>query len=306
MATLQAVQYSMNGEPLQKQKLGKDYSGLVTYPVNEKTGEAVYPTGKEWYIFKLANSNKQGGVRLSNIDDVLNPKTKRVERIRILSGVDSVWLKDQKDLPREYERTNWMELRFYRGNKVLRVSKNNPTLLEYMRLSNNNIGNPFRIVEKGSRHQFFEYDSSMAEKEQFEREEFELDMALLAKGAKPQEMRKHAAFLGIRLVNDMGEPKSDDGMRREYVIYAKRNPEYFGKTIKNTLLIEVSWMVRKGIADGFIEIGREPQKAFWAQGGGYIGTYPQGENVHEYLTNLAMTNSEEGIQFKENLKKVLT
>ena len=302
MATLSAVQYSMNGEPLQKSKLGKDLSGLVTYPVDEK-GAVTYPTGKKWYVFKLVDSNKKGGVRLSNVDDVKNPKTGKVERIRLLSGVDSVWQKDQKDLPKDYEKQNWVELRFFRNQKMLRVSEDNHTALDYLRLTNSNIGNPFRV--KGSRHEFYEYDSAAAETEAFVREEFELEMAILAKQADVPQMRKHAAFLGVRMINDNGEPKSDDGVRREYVMAAKRNPDYFKKTL-GTEEIELAWLVRKGLSESLIEVGREPGKIFWANGGGMIGVYPQSENPQSYLTRLALTNSEEGLRFKEQLKQLAT
>lgn len=303
MASIKDVSYSMNGEPLQKSKLGKTMAGLVTYPVDPKTKKVIYPESKSWHIFKLVDSNKQGGVRLSNVDDVMNPVTNRVERIRLLSGVDSIWLKDQKDLPKDYEKSNWVELRFFRNQKMMRVAGTNQTALEFLRNTNSNVGNPNRV--KGSRHEFFEYDSAIAEKEQFEREEFELEMALIAKGSKLDVMKKHSAFLGIRLINDLGEPKSEDGIRREYGMYAKRNPQYFKQTL-NTEEIEVSWQVRKAITESLIEIGREPGKIFWSNGGGMICVYPQTENAQSYLTRLAMTNSPDGTRFKEQLKQVST
>ena len=128
---------------------------------------------------------------------------------------------------------------------------------------------------------------------------------MIAKGAKADEMRKHASFLGIRMLNDIGEKKSDDGVRREYVMYAKRQPQYFKDTLGSPQ-IEISWLVKKAISDSLIEIGREPQKAYWANGGGFIGTYPQSQNPEQYLIELAMTNTEEGINFKEQLKRVAT
>lgn len=311
MATIKDLQYSMNGEPLKKTRLGKELSGLVTYPVDEKTGKVIYPTGKKWYVFKLVDNNKQGGVRIASTDDVINPKsiTKEnpngtVERMRLLTGVSSIWLKDQKDLPKDYEKQNWVELRFFRGQKMMRVAATNTTALEFLRLTNSNIGNPLRV--RGSRHEFYEYDSAIAETEQFERENFELEMAILAKQEKADVMRKHAAFLGVRMINDAtGEPKSEDGIRREYVMAAKRNPEYFQKT-RNTPQIEVSWLVRKAISETLIDVGREPGKIFWSNGGGMICVLPQTMNAQAYLTELAMTNSEEGIKFKEQLKQIAT
>lgn len=309
MASIKDVNYSMNGEPLVKSKLSKSLSGLITYPVQKKKIDGkevsipVYPSGKEWFLFKLVDNSKKGGVRLSNVDDVMNPETGKVERIRLLSGVDSIWIKDQKNLPKDYEKQNWVELRFFRGQKMMRIHYTNHTALEFVRLTNSNIGNPLRV--KGSRHEFYEYDSAVAETEQFERENFELEMAILAKQAELEPMKKHASFLGIKMVNDVGEPKSPDGIRREYVMAAKRNPDYFKQTL-NTEQIEISWLVRKAISESLIDTGREMGKLFWSNGGGMIGVYSQTDNPQSYLTNLALTNSEEGKRFKEQLKQIAT
>ncbi len=304
MATLQHVHYTLNGEPLVKKKLGKDLSGLVTYP-KDKDGNIVYPTGKAMYIFKLADSNKKGGVRLASTDDVKNPKTGGTERIRLLNGVDTIWVREQKDLPKDYEKTNWVELRFFRNQKMMRIPADNKSALEFVRMCNSNVGNPNRIQGKGIRQEFYEYDAAIAETEAFERETLEVEMAMLAKNAKSDEMKKHASFLGISMANALtGEPKSDDGIRREYVIYAKRNPEYFEQTLKSPS-VEIAWLVRKAIGEGLIEIGREPGKAFWAKNGGYIGTYPQGQNPHNFLIDLAQMTTKDGIEFKEQLKQVV-
>jgi hypothetical protein len=299
MASIKDVMYSINGEPLLKQKLGKDFAGLVTYKKDAK-GKVIYPTDKDWYLFKLVDSNKKGGVRLSNIDDVKNPVTGKVERIRLLSGIDSIWQKDQKDITKDYVQANWIELRFFRNQKMMRVSKDNPQVLEFLRITNSNIGNPDRV--KGSRHEFFEYDSALADSEAYELENFELEMALEAKSMKPDMMRKHAAFLGIALTNSLGEQKSDDGVRKDYVMYAKRNPAYFKQTMADKT-VELSWLVRKAISEGLVDVGRERGKVFWSKSGGMIGVYPQNQNAQDYLTDLANTNTEDGQRFKEQLKQ---
>ena len=293
MATLKDINYALKGEGQSAQeKLGKDVAGIVTY---EKPVEQ-----KEWYVFKLVNSNKKGGVYIPNIDDVVNPTTGKVERIRLLSGIDSIWVKDQMDVTPEYVRTNSRNIEFPRGVKIRRVPAHDHTMLEFMRVTNCNVGNPKRV--RATRFEFYEYDFAAAEKEAFEREEFELEMALIAKKEPEASMKKHAAFLGIRMVNDLGEPKTADGIRREYVMYAKRNPDYFKKT-HNTPQLEISWLVRRAISEGMIEIGREPGKIYWAKNGGMICAIPQGEKPQEYLTALAQMNTEEGTRFKEQLQK---
>jgi len=303
MATLKDVQFSQQGEV--ESRFSDEFTkkaGVVKYK-KDKNGKVLYPQEKEWYLFKLVENNKKGGVYIPNIDDVKNPATGLVERARLLSGVSSIWVKDQKDITNDYIKQNGRSIEFPRGHKILRIAAHDTTMLEFVRLCNSNIGNPDRV--KSSRFELFEYDFAAAEQEAYERESFELDMALLAKQEQVEPMRKHAAFLGIRLVNDIGEKKSDDGVRREYVMYAKRNPAYFKQTV-NTPQVEVSWLVRKAIADSLIEIGREPGKIFWAKGGGMIAAIPQAENPQDYLTRLADTNNDEGIRFKEQLKQLAT
>ncbi len=304
MARLADVNYSINGEATIQvaNDSSTGFLGVVKYPI-DKNGKITYPKDKEWYMFKLVDNTKQGGVYIPNIDDVWNPETKLVERVRLLSGVGSIWVKDQKELQPEYIKQNGITLNFPRGQKILRIASHNTTALEFMRLCNSNIGNPKRV--RTSRFEFFEYDTAAAEQEALLKDEFELDMAIQAKTAKVEQMRKHAAFLGIRMMTDLGEPKTDDGVRREYVIAAKRNPKYFKDTFGSPE-VEVSWLVKKAIGETLIEIGREPGKVYWANGGGMICAMPPQENAQLYLTQLAMTNSPEGVQFKEQLQKIIT
>lgn len=300
MASLKDVAFSLNGEQPQSEVEKLNHiAGMVKY--DKKNPTAVEE--KDWYLFKLKDNTKQGGVYIPNIDDVVNPTTGDVERIRLLAGVKSIWLKDQKELTESYIRQNRIDLHFARGQKMMRVAKHNKSVLEFLRLCNSNLGNPNRL--NGTKNEFFEYDSAAAERDSFAREEFELEMAIAAKQAKPEEMRKHASFLGIRMINDTGERKSDDGVRREYVIYAKRNPHYFKQTM-GTEQLEVSWLVKKAISETLIDIGREPGKIFWSSGGGMICVLPQSSNAQDYLTELAMTNSSEGKDFKSKLQKIVT
>lgn len=297
MATLKDIEFSRNGEPGElSKKLGKEASGVVVYDPKNPVPE------KEFYIFKLVDNSKNGGVYIPNIDDVVNPATGAVERIRLLSGVQTIWQKEQKDLTIDYVRQNMRSIDFPRGVKIRRVAAHDKTMLDFMRMSNSNIGNPKRVGS--SKFEFYEYDTAAAEKEQYAKEEFELEMALEAKAAKPEEMRKHASFLGIRMINDIGEKKSDDGVRREYVMYAKRNPDYFKKT-KGSVQIEMSWLIKKAISESLIDVGREPGRIFWAKDGGMICTYPQGVNAETHLQELSMMNTEEGNKFKELLKQIV-
>jgi hypothetical protein len=294
MAKLSDVNFSMNGE----QKDG-DLSVGEQSIITEL--REINQTGTKYHIFKLVSNTRKGGVHVPGIDDVVNPKTGKMERIRLLSGVDTIWVKEQKDVTADYAKMNQRNLSFVRGTKILRIPEYDHAALEFARLTKHNVGSPSN--KTGSHFEFYEYNPAKEQEELLRRENLEIEMAILAKEMKADKMRKHAAFLGIRLIDDLGMPKTDDGLRREYMVYAKRNPEYFGRTV-DSKEIEISWLVKRAILDSKIEIGREPGKIYWSNGGGMICVIPKTENPEKYLVNLALTNTEEGRNFKEQLQKI--
>jgi len=299
MAKLSDVNYSLQGEKHQESASSLSEHKIVS----EIKAETEQQASTKWHIFKLVNNTRNGGVHVPGIDDAYNPNTKRVERMRLLAGIPSVWMSEQKELTPDYVRQNQRNLSFVRGTKILRIPDYDETALEFARRTKHNIGSPSK--KTGSHFEFYEYDAAKEERESLEREDFELEMALLAKAAKPEDMKKHAAFLGLRLINDLGQPKTDEGVRLEYVRYAKRNPAYFKQTL-GTQQVEIGWLVRKAIADNKIEIGREPGRIYWANGGGMISVMGNDKQPAEYLTDLAMTNSPEGVTFKEQLQRTAT
>lgn len=293
MAKLSDVQFSLNGEQKNTEALSLGEQEIVTELRQER--------GVRYHIFKLLANTRKGGVHVPGIDDVINPATGKMERIRLLSGVDTIWVKEQKDITPEYVRNNMRSLSFVRGTKILRIPEWDTTALEFARITRHNVGSSSN--KTGSHFEFYEYDPAREQEEMFKREAMELEMAILAKEMPAEKMRKHAAFLGLRLIDDLGLPKTDDGLRREYMIYAKRNPDYFQKT-KDSKEIDIMWMIKRGILDSKIEIGREPGKIYWSNGGGLIGVMSKQDTPEKYLLNLALTNTQEGEAFRDQLKKI--
>lgn len=293
MAKLSDVQFSLSGEQKNTEALSLGEQEIVTELRQER--------GIKYHIFKLLTNTRKGGVHVPGIDDVINPATGKMERIRLLSGVDTIWVKEQKDITPEYVRNNMRSLSFVRGTKILRIPEWDTTALEFARITRHNVGSSSN--KTGSHFEFYEYDPAREQEEMFKREAMELEMAILAKEMPAEKMRKHAAFLGLRLIDDLGLPKTDDGLRREYMIYAKRNPDYFQKT-KDSKEIDIMWMIKRGILDSKIEIGREPGKIYWSNGGGLIGVMSKQDTPEKYLLNLALTNTQEGEAFRDQLKKI--
>jgi len=300
MAKLKDVETSMQGES-QVQDLG--FSNL-----EEVTRMAVVDnpptTETKYHIFKLVDTNKKGGVYIPNIDDVVNPKTGKEERIRLLSGVNSIWIKDQKDVDQDYVRQNAKSLSFPRGAKCLRIPDWDTTSLEFARICRHNIGNPNR--KSGSKFEFFEYDPTKQAKEALEKESLEIDMAIIARELDEVSLRKYISFLKIAVADELGELKTIDSLRKELMLYAKRNPFNFKDLISNkSKEVEINYLVKKGILSAKIDVGSQPGRAFWSSGGGLIGVIPSQRQPLDYLTELALTNSEEGRTFQKQLKETI-
>ena len=296
MARLKDIQVSLQAEPtvtessLEQEEISM--FAIQDVPKQETT---------KYHIFKLVDTKKQGGTYIPNIDDVINPETGREERMRLLVGVDSVWIKDQKNLDADYIRQNAKSLSFPRGAKILRIPDWDKTSLEFARLCRHNIGSPNR--KTGSKFEFFEYDPAKQAAEALERESLEIDMAIIARQLDETSLRKYISFLNIRMHDDIGELKTLDSLRKELMLYAKRNPKQFQDLVNNkSKEVEINYLIRKAIIQAKIDIASKPGRAFWSNGGGLIGVIPTSRQPLEYLTELALTNTEEGRQFQQQVK----
>jgi len=287
---LGAINYAFNGESKDNDEIVVDYG---------KTG--VDSADQEYVIFKPVSNTRKGGLYIPNIDDVINPETKKEERMRLLVGVSSVWMKDQKDLDKDYIRQNAKSLCIPRGAKCLRIKKTDEAALTFARLTRHNVGgiNGF----KGSNFGFYEYDAAKEAQAALDRELLELDMAIVVKGLSTEMVKKYMAFLKLPVYDQIsGQVKNDDLLKRELMLYAKRNPIDFQKlTTERSKEIELSHLVNKMILEAKIDISSQPGRAFWANGGGLIGVIPTTRKPNEYLTELALTNTEEGREFLKQL-----
>jgi len=299
MARLKDVNFSLQGETQQSESsLFHEEIARIAVLDNPPTTET------KFHIFKLVDTNKKGGTYIPNIDDVINPETGKEERIRLLSGVESIWVKDQKGLDQDYIRQNAKSLAFPRGAKCLRIPDWDKTALEFARICRHNIGNPNR--KSGSKFEFFEYDPAKQAREAFERESLEIDMAIIARELDEVTLKKYISFLKIIMHDELGEPKAIDSLRKELMMYAKRNPFLFRDLINNkSTEVEISYMIKKAIISAKIDIGSQPGRAFWANGGGLIGLIPSNRQALDYLTELALTNTEDGRTFQKQLKETM-
>jgi hypothetical protein len=295
--TLQDLQFSMNGEPT----LSETPSPEPYYAPTVSGHIPAQPT-EEWVIFKLVNTKKKGRIYIDGIDDVINPETKKLERIILLTGAPSIWAKDLVELlkDKDYVRRNRRSLMFEGG--VLRVPAWDTQMLEWIRHCRHCIDNPSR--RSGSKYEFFEYNPERIARAQMEREMLELDMAIAARELKIEQARKIAAFLNISFTDELGRPKVDDAIRRDLMLRAKKDPVGFKKLL-NSREVEVGFLVQSAILDAKIDLANREGAALWAGTGGFIARIPRGRSPKEHLTELALSHTEEGKAFLEQLQSFI-
>lgn len=286
MASIKDVENAMNGDKVPQENVGNEFHNSYN------------KVESDFVIFKLKASQKRG-VYIDGTDDVINPKTGRAERIRLLAGVSSIWLSEQKDVDKEFVRKNRRSLEF-RG-RICRINKMDTAALEFARLCNSNTDVKNRL--KATRFEFFEFDPVKQAEESLKKEMLELEMAIKAKEMDGETLKKYASFIGIHLINELAQVKPENGLRQEVMLYAKKNPIVFQNMINSASEIEVHWQIKSAIIENLIDIAKQPGSAYWGSGG-FICKMPSTQNPVKYLTEFAMTNTNEGRDFLSKLKTI--
>lgn len=254
--------------------------------------------GNQFVIFKLKGNQKKG-VYIDGTDDVINPKTGKAERIRLLTGISSIWMSDQKDVDKEYIRNNRRSLEF--KARICRINKMDTAALEFARMCNSNLEVKNRL--RAPRFEFFEYDPAKQAEESLKKEMLELEMAIKAKEMDSDTLKKYASFIGIHLVNELAQVKPESALRQEVMLYAKKNSTVFQVMVDNIQEVEIHWQIKSAIISNQIDIAKQPGSAYWGSGG-FITKMASKMNPVKQLTELAMTNTTEGREFLSKLKSI--
>ena len=255
------------------------------------------PYESDSVIFRLSNSKKKGRVYIDGIADVVNPETKRVERARLVSGATSIWMKDQKDLDKDYVKQNRRSLIF--EGRVCRIPKWDTQAIEFARLTKHYISDP--STKTGGMYGYFEWNPQRQAEEEMRKDNLRIKAMMTAAQADEVKMKKHAVYLGIGEADEMGIPKYADAIRSEYVKKAEANPKAFIESY-DSVVVNISFLVQKALREGKIDLGKERNRAYWANNGGLICSIPQGRNAREVLVDFATQKNAEGKDFLDKLE----
>ncbi len=278
---------------MSQEDVGLEQAAQVAYAA------APQETARGFMVLKLAKKTK-APILIHGEEDVVNPQTKRNERMRLLRGVDTIWVREQKDLPKEYVEKNRRSLQFDDG--VCRISYDDTAAIEFVKLSKHLLDNPSRRT--GSKYDFFEWNPRRQAEAALAKRKRKMEALQKAMAVPSEEMKKHAIYLNVPMADELGFPKEEDALRADYMMKAEDDPEKFLSSL-GSKEVTVSFLVKKAIRDAKIDLGREPNVAYWSAGGGYIGRIPLSRNADAYLTELALTNSAEGKAFLDQLEIVV-
>lgn len=302
MATLKNVQDSQS--PATSKNLNQLLDGVGGFQSSHIP--PTVPVKQGYVIFRLVRK-KQRRLHIDGIcDNCTNPKNGEVERAYLIRGAKSIWQSDLTDLikdidkPNSYISKNRMSLLFEDG--ICRIPVTEKNQLEYARVNIHNVG---KNRAGAGKFDYYEYDAQEEQKFRLQKQTDRINMVIKAKELKEDKMKMVAAFLGISFVDELGFPKGDDGIRTELMIKADTQPDLFNQYV-DSKEVEISWLVRKAIIDAKIDLTGQQGTALWAGGKGFIARIPSNRKSYEYLTELAMTNSEEGRAFKEQLEQIVT
>lgn len=290
MARLKDIQYASQEE---QQDIRQHEESIVAMQQAPESN-----TGNTFKVYKLSDANKKGGYHMDCVDDVWNPETKKMERIRLLRGFPSIYMKDQKDLDEKFINSNRRSLVF--EHRILRLPDYDTTAIEFLEKSNANIDNPNK---KGTRRlTFFEWNPKRQAEIERQKRTAKVEAIKFATNVSVEDMRKHANYLGISFIDELGFPKSDDALRNDYELYAEAQPNKFMQSA-GSKEVEVAFWVKKAILDSKIDITIKPGSAYWADGG-FICKIPTNSKPNEYLVEFAMLPQDESKAFLEQLKKL--
>ena len=301
MATsLKQVQESMGTLPKEETQILEssftDY-GSGNEPAQPETVEQKY------VVFRLVKKK----VRRLTLDgichEVMNPKTNIPETIRLIRGASSIWTTELTELlkDKDYVSKNRMGLHFEDG--ICRVGIHELTKLEFARRNKNNVG---KMRNGSGKYDYYEYDAAEEQKMRHEKQMSRINLIQSISSMEEGKMVKLALFLGVKPYDEeVGLPKTPNGYRTELLIKADTQPEIVSRYL-NAKEVEVAYLVRKAITDAKIDLGGQTGNVMWAGSGGHIAKIPSHRKPLEYLTELAMTNSQDGKQFKEQLESMIT
>lgn len=267
-------------------------------PVNNITIQPQVQEKPANVVLKLADTIREGGVNINGEDYVYDPETGKQRTARLLKGVNTIW-KDEQDtthkLDKDFVNKNLRSLQF--ENKICILQPHDKTAIQYATICNSNIDNPNKF---GVKPIYFSVWNPLKDAEREEAAQLKIIEAMSMAAMMPSEkMYRHAVYLGISLVDAIGNRATEKAIRTLYIKKAATMTDKFIKSADNPV-VDVSWAIKLLVGNGTIDIGKQAGQAYWKDGG-YITSIPDGEDAMLFLERYAMIEEESSKAFKNQL-----
>ncbi len=263
-------------------------------------------TKQQSRIFLLSNDKRRGTVSLDVEEDVIDPATGYVRRMRLLRGAQSIWFDEQPPtvFPQSYVNKNVMTLDFNKGQCIIPL--NEPLKIKAAELTNRNLATKKKngAMAKPKDFYFYEWNPIEQNKKAIEEENDVIKAMQIAMTAPMEEVIPHAQYLNIQSADEMGVPLDEEALRAAYIRKAKNQPDKFLKSIHSPT-VKIAHMVRKAIDGGKIDLGKQAGAAYWVDGG-FISALPQGRDAVDFLIEYAMIPGEANTMFQNQLRELTT
>lgn len=278
----------------------------------EKIGKVTIDFSKrKTYIFRLTDNRKvkpmgvtaQGDIDppyprkffLGNPCQTFDPDTKKPRWARCLKGIDTVWMDEQKDIPKESIPAMIDEFAFVDGELLLDM----PT--EYSRLKylihhSDMLDN---IQEGDSPTFYLVNDDETADKEykdaqlRHEAEEKAMEVEL-------EQLLPLATFFGVNLKNSDGEQRKESALRLEFAKKAAGNPKVFLENL-NSPKLKLAHTIKEAIDKGIIDLAHVKGQAHWGETKALITGIDEKKGAVESLVVFSMSNSTAAKDFMKKL-----
>lgn len=248
-------------------------------------------------VLRLISTNRKGGLNIEGIVyNVVNPKTKQPDTLRLLKGVYTPWQSEQGVFTEAQIGKMRRSIRF--EDKTAIIPPTDTAAIEFVKHCPYQVDSP--NYGQGNKHSFYIHDPKRQADEQLELAMKAMEQVQYAATCEEVPMRRHANYLGVVSHDEFGMLKDVNTIRREYMLKAQANPQIF-KDTKDSPLVLVSYLIKKEISDMRIDIGKQPGTAYWAAGG-FICKIPNATKAVDYLIEFAMLPTEEGKQFLAQLQ----
>lgn len=292
----QEVEVAENVTEQQKQEVEvAAFSSESTFEF-EPTQEEVE---KPFVVFCLKEERPQGQLIMEGrCLNVLNPHTNKRDNLRLLRGIPTCWESEQKDIPKDYEKTNQLTVDF--AANLISVPKEEPHVIEFLRHHKQNINS--KNFNAHSFH-FYEYDTDVIAKAEEQKMQDQMKAGELAFSTKHEDIVKHLGYLGGNLIDDKtGYQKSPQSLKADYFKLSQSNPKKFLETY-NSPFVNITYAVKKAITDSKIDLHKVSGTAHWADGG-FICTLTPKKNVAACIVEFAMSASNESKDFLNRLNAI--